>query len=604
MNSERALFGYHGQYLKIDLSKNEYEIISLSNERLEKFIGGIGLATSILLDQRDDHYPALSPESSMVFCFSPLVGSPVTTSAKFAVVSKSPLTQRLNDAMAGSGFAIAGKKTGFDAICITGRASRPSVVLIEQDCINIVDANEFWGLGCHETQNRLLEKFGKQFSFATIGPAGERQVRYATLSHDGRHAGRGGSGAVLGSKNIKAIGVHGAIRTPWANAEKLVAVSKALSKKSLGKATEKYRELGTVENLVTLNRLNALPTRNFQAGKFEQASQFDMSAFSKSAEKTRSSCAACTIGCEHIYKIKNSADTDHSSARLEYENLFALGPLCGISDVETVIQASALCDDYGLDTISTGATIAFVMECVEKGLVDQPIQFGNGDDLLNAIHAIGKRTGFGDLMAEGTMRLSQTIGQGSEKFAPHVKGMEIPGYEPRALKTMALGFAVQTRGADHNRSGAYDADFRGENRFHLDSNSAAAAIETENKAAIFDSMILCKFVRRVFDDFYSEAANILNLMTGWNYDVETLELAAERIIAAKKLYNIRSGWLPEQDRLPDRFFDDSTGEFGEKIDREKFAGAITSYNTQRGWQENGFLSDSLLEQLELAEFNI
>ena len=597
-------FGFHGRYLRIDLSSNRHEVVQLSNDRLKNFIGGIGLATSILLEQHDYQFDALSPESSIVFCFSSLVGSPITTSAKFAVVSKSPLTQRLNDAMAGSSFAIAGKRTGYDAINLTGRAAQPSVVLINNGNIEIVDAGELWGMTCGETERELSKRFGKQYSFATIGPAGENLVRYATISHDGRHAGRGGSGAVLGSKYIKAIGVAGDARTEWADRESLIEASKRLSKKSLGKATEKYRELGTVENLVTLNRLNALPTRNFQAGRFEYAEQFDLSAIAKVADKTRSSCAACTIGCEHIYKVKSSSTKTDHKARLEYENLFALGPLCGIDDIETVIRASSLCDELGMDTISAGATIAFVMECVDKGLLNEPLHFGNSDELLNAIVAIGNRTGFGDEMAEGTMRLSKKIGKGTDKFAPHVKGMEIPGYEPRALKTMALGFAVQTRGADHNRSGAYDADFEiGDRRFQTNARSATDAIETENRAAIIDSMILCKFVRRVFEDFYSEAAELLNWVTGWDYNAKSLNNSANRIVSAKKLYNIYSGWLPEQDQLPDRFFSDSTGEFGEQLDREKFQLAIQSYNTQRGWTEDGFLQKSLLEQLELTEFD-
>ncbi len=547
--------GYHGRYLRVDVGSGEATRIALPADVLRRFIGGSGLGTWLLLREGAATIDPLAAEAALTFVFSPLVGSPLTTSAKFAVVSKSPLTQRINDSLASSAFAIAGKKTGHDAIAIIGRAAQLSVLVIDDGSVRFESAADLAGQPCSETEQRLRQRFGPEFSFAVIGPAGERQVRYATISHDGRHAGRGGSGAVLGSKNIKAIAVRGTQRRDWAFPSELAAFAKDLSTRSFGPATAKYRELGTASNLLVFNRLHALPTRNFQSGSFDDAAALAPETLVQAREKTRDSCAACTIGCEHIYQIRGQeTGNGGQGVRLEYENLFALGPLCGINDPDIVLQASRLCDELGLDTISTGGTIAFAMECVERGLLEQSwLRFGDGEALLQAIHLTGLRDGIGDWLAEGSRRLAERIGNHSIDFAPQVKGLEIPGYEPRALQTMALGFAVGTRGADHNRSGAYEADFSDRvDRRRLTPEAARQAIETEDKAALMDSLILCKFLRGVFSDFYAEAAQMLRLVTGWNVTADELRMTARRIVAAKKLFNIRAGWVPGEDTLPAR----------------------------------------------------
>ena len=240
---------------------------------------------------------------------------------------------------------------------------------------------------------------------------------------------------------------------------------------------------------------------------------------------------ACTIGCEHIYALG-----DEKGVRLEYESLFALGPLCGVGDADAVLRASRLCDDLGIDTISAGGTIAFAMECVERGWLDEPwLSFGSGDAVLRAIELIGRREGVGDLLAEGSRRAAQTIGHHSIAFAPQVKGLEIPGYEPRALQTMALGFAVGARGADHNRSGAYEVDFSDKvDRKHVTVDAVHYAIETEDKAALMDSLVVCKFLRGVFEDFYAEAADMLRLVTGWDATADELRETARRIVRTKR----------------------------------------------------------------------
>jgi aldehyde:ferredoxin oxidoreductase len=573
-------FGYHGCYLRVDVTSGRSERLPLSDAVLRQYIGGSGLGARLLLDEGHSLADPLSPEAPLVFAFSPLVGSPLTTSAKFAVVSRSPLTERFNDSLASSGFALAGKRCGCDAIVVVGRASTLSVLVIDNGETRLEPADDVRGDTCQATEEKLRARLGADYRIASIGPAGERAVRYATISHDGRHAGRGGSGAVLGSKNIKAIAVRGTQPCEWAKPRELTELSRDLSKRSFGPATAKYRELGTATNLLTFNRLGTLPTRNFQSGTFDQAENIAPEQLRVAHARTQASCVACTIGCEHIYSIGTS------SVRLEYESLFALGSLCGVGEGEAVLRASRRCDELGIDTISAGGTIAFAMECVERGLLDEPwLTFGSGDAVLAAINLIGQREGVGQLLAEGSRRAAETIGQGSLAFAPQVKGLEIPGYEPRALQTMALGFAVGARGADHNRSGAYEVDFSEKvDRRNATLASVHHAIETEDKAALMDSLILCKFLRGVFTDFHAEAAGMLQAVTGWDVTADELRETARRIVATKRQVNLLAGWTMEEDTLPERFLDTPlASDPAASLTRERLQELVAEYHRQRGW---------------------
>ena len=569
-------FGYHGCYLRVDVSRGTGEYVPLEDSVLRQYIGGSGLGVRLLLDEGAAHLDPLDPASPLVFAFSPLVGSPLTTSAKFAVVSKSPLTGRINDSLASSGFAIAGKSCGCDAIVIVGRAPTLSVLIIDDAGVRLESAAEHRGASCRETETALKTRLGAGYRVASIGPAGEHLVRYATVSHDGRHAGRGGSGAVLGAKNIKAIAVRGTRRAEWAHPRELTEQSRSLSKRSLGPATAKYRELGTATNLVTFNRFGALPTRNFQSGAFDEVARLSPEELGATRARTRESCVTCTIGCEHIY----------GGVRVEYESLFALGSLCGVSDADAVLRASQRCDALGLDTISTGGTIAFAMECVERGWLDEPwLTFGSGDAMLRAIDLIGAREGLGNVLAEGSRRAAEAIGHNSITIAPQVKGLEIPGYEPRALQTMALGFAVGARGADHNRSGAYEVDFSDKvDRRHITLDAVRHAIETEDKAALMDSLIICKFLRGVLEDFHGEAAEMLRNVTGWDVTADELRDTARRIVSAKRQFNLLAGWTRAEDTLPDRFLNTPLpNDPAASLSRERLGELVTEYHRQRGW---------------------
>jgi aldehyde:ferredoxin oxidoreductase len=591
--------GYFGRALVVDVADATGDVLPLSDEVLRAYIGGAGLGAFLMHRLAPPGVEPLSPQAPLAFCFSPLVGTPLTTSAKFAVVAKSPLTGLLNDALSSSHFAIAGKLTGHDAIVVTGACSEPSVLLVDGDGPRLQPAADLWGLPAADAEARLRARLGKAWRIASIGPAGEQQVKYATVSHDGRHAGRGGLGAVMGAKLLKAVAVRPATKVAPADPRAVLAAARDLRARSFGPATAKYRELGTLANLLAFNAIATLPTRNFQAATFSEAPRLAAEDLAQARAVARDSCASCSIGCEHIYKGAGG-----TQMRVEYENVFALGPLCGVSDPDGVLEASRRCDELGLDTISAGGTIAWAMECAERGLIDAPwLRFGRVDALLRALDEIGARSGLGALLAEGSRAAAAEVGQGSEAFAPHVKGMELPGYEPRALQAMALGLAVNARGADHNRSGAYEADLSGRlDRLAGGPAHVAAAVETEDRAALMDSLILCKFLRGVFAEPYAEWARLLGAVTGWDVDAQELRATARRIVLAKRAFNAREGWTRSDDGLPERLLSQplelASGRVA-ALTRERLDEMIAQYYEARGLDSSGRLEMAQIDDLRL-----
>jgi aldehyde:ferredoxin oxidoreductase len=591
--------GYFGRALVVDLADASSEVLVLPDDVLRGYVGGAGLGTWLMHRLAPPGVDPLGAEAPLAFCFSPLVGTPLTTSAKFAVVAKSPLTGLLNDALASSHFAIAGKLTGHDAIVVRGACAEPSVLLVDGDGARLEPAGDLWGLSAAEAEARLREQLGKAWRVAAIGPAGERLVKYATLSHDGRHAGRGGLGAVLGAKLLKAVAVRAATKVAPADPPGVLAAARDLRARSFGPATAKYRELGTLANLLAFNAIATLPTRNFQAATFAEAPRLSAEDLAEARGVARDSCASCAIGCEHIYKTAGG-----KQMRVEYENVFALGPMCGVSDPDAVLEASGRCDELGIDTISAGGTIAWAMECVERGLIDAPwLRFGDAGALRRAIEEIGAREGLGALLAEGSRAAAAVVGQGSAAFAPHVKGLELPGYEPRTLQAMALGLAVNARGADHNRSGAYEADLSGRHdRLAGGPAHVASAVATEDRAAVMDSLILCKFLRGVFEDPFPEWARLLATVTGWDVDGAELEATARRIVLAKRAFNAREGWTRADDTLPDRFLEEplemASGRRA-SLTRDRLDAMIHGYYEARGLDRSGLLATEQMADLRL-----
>jgi aldehyde:ferredoxin oxidoreductase len=483
-----------------------------------------------------------------------------------------------------------------------------TLLSIEDGDVSYLDAADMGGLSTSETEGRVKERLGAGTRVACIGPAGERLVRFASISNDGgRQASRTGPGAVMGSKNLKAIAFRGTSAVPVHDPEALADIGRDLAVRSLGPATEKYRTLGTMANVSVFNRLGTLPTRNFQQSTFDEAESVSGEVFHEAHFTKNAHCANCTIGCEHIYTSTDKGPS--ATGRVEYESGFALGPLVGVSDPNTVIRASKLCDELGMDTISAGATIAWAMECFQKGvLVDADtggidMTFGGDDTVMALLRLIGERDGLGDLLADGSRIAAQKVRQGSGAWAMHVKGLEMPGYEPRSLQTLALALAVSTRGACHNRSSAYEADFSdGVDRLQAGRERGRITMEGEDFSTVLDSLIWCKFLRKAFHDFYGESAEIYEGITGWPMSPEQLRQAGERINNLKKQFNIREGWTRDDDTLPQRVLQEALPDgvgAGAKITPEDLDMMVSAYYEARGWTAEGNIPDAKLEELGL-----
>ena len=604
------MYGYHGKALVVDLSSGAHRWDNIPEQVLRSFIGGIGLGTYLLYKYCPAGADPLGPDNPLIFAASPLVGSRLTTSSKFAVMTKSPLTGFIGDSLSSSFLATELKKSCGDALIIVGQAETPTLLFIENGVPQFLDAAGLMGLGTFDTEQAVKERLGRQTRVASIGPAGENLVRYASIANDGgRQAGRCGPGAVMGSKTLKALALQGSQTVDVAMPGATHQYSLDLSKRSLGAATEKYRELGTMANVSVFNRLGTLPTRNFRESTFEGAEKVSGEHLHQEHLAKNASCANCTIGCEKI--LVTSDKGKKSKGRMEYESLFALGPLCGVDDPNTVIRAAAICDDLGMDTISAGVTIAWAMECFDKGLLSTndtggiDLSFGNGQAILDILELIGHRKDLGGLLAEGTKMAAERLGGGSSDWAMQVKGLEMPGYEPRSLKTMALGLAVTPRGACHNRSSAYEADFSEQvDRLSVDESRGIIAAESEDFEAVLDSLIWCKFLRKAFNDFYEESAQVYTMITGWDMSLDELKQAGERIHNLKKLFNIREGWSRRDDALPPRTLQEPlpTGVVaGVGLTQEELDYMIAGYYQARGWNDDGSVPDTKLVELGLLD---
>jgi aldehyde:ferredoxin oxidoreductase len=593
----------HGRYLHIDVSAGEAQLINIPDDIHRRFLGGIGLGTWLLNNWCPAGTEPLDPDAPLIFASSPFIGTGLTTASKLAVLARSPQTGFIGDSLTSSYLAITLKRAGIDALVITGARETWSTLVVEDQSIHLQDAEDLLGQAPDVVSDQLRAGLGNTYRVASIGKAGEELVRYAGISNDGRLAGRTGLGAVMGSKRLKAIAVRGTGRLPAAASPgQLALAAKALSRRSLGPETAKYRELGTAANLAFFNKMSLLPSRNFQESRMEGLDALHGEALHATHRTDKNACAACTIGCEHHYALRGNNGDEQKTVRLEYESLYALGPLCGINDPDIVLEASRLCDDLTLDTISAGATIAWAMECRDQGIdlgvpeSDVPA-FGDGDALLRTINLIARREGIGDLLAEGSYKASQKVGQGSEAWALHVKGLELPGYDPRKLPTLALGLAVATRGACHNRSSAYEVDLSDQ----LTPNAAIAArvdaaIHAEDQATVLDSLTLCKFLRHCFDDLPTEAAELFTLVTGFEISGPELLRAGARINTLKKQFNISHGWCLDDDWLPERVLEHREDSM---LNPDWLRLAINTYYEARGWDGFGIPTADTIDQLEL-----
>ena len=549
--------------LSVDLTTQTSQRVELDDATFARVLGGVGLAVELIYDYLVQNglecIDPLGPVNPLVFAAGPFSSTPVPAANKHAIATISPLTGLLNESLSSSHWSATLRRCGLAALVVTGVATDWTLLVVEGNRVRFERADDLLGASAREVtklvRDRLVDRTAR---VCAIGRAGERGVRYAAVENDGRQAGRGGTGAVFGAKRLKAIALRGRGDVAIADAARTAELAAVLRERAVGPATAKYRMLGTGANMRVLERMGQLPTRNFTAATFAGVERVTPE-FAREHRgdylELRAGCAGCPVQCEHMYVRK---DRDRRSAGAsEYESVWAFGPNCGIDSLDAVLDAIALCDREGLDTISTGSTIAFAMECAAHGLIDEnvfgtPLRFGNAEVLAPAIDAIVAGRGFGATLALGVRAAAAAIGGGAERFAMHAKGLELPGYEPRALPTYALRLATCTRGACHNRAATYDIDLRNPGAGIDDAHRATAAVDAENYAMVWDSLVLCKFIRDCFSDFYPEAAALYTAVTGCSLDGDALRASAAHIWERKRAINARLGWIPADDKLPPR----------------------------------------------------
>ena len=605
------MHGYTGKILHVDASTRRTWVEEKSPEFLKKYIGGIGLATRLAYDNLPAGADPLGPENALCFACSSFAGTTVPVGTKHGVAFKSPLTGFIGDSLSGSHFSEMIRRAGWDAIVITGQSPDWTVLWIDDDDVQFIDAAPYMGMGTTEAQEAIRDEMGDEnVRVSSIGPAGENMVRYALIDNDGRQVGRSGAGAVMGSKQIKAIAIRGSHPVTVADPEGLLRETLKVIRTSQGPGTEKYRVLGTPSNVLAMNKIGVLPTRNFSETVFEHAEEVSGEYMHEHYHVKSVGCSGCSIGCEQWAEVKQGK---YKGARigLDYEPLFALGPNCGIGELPPIIKLVQMTDELGMDAMSAGVVVSWAMECYERGILSQEecdgldLHFGNDDAAVALVDKMARRDGIGDLLAEGVKRASERVGKGSEHFAMHIKGLEMPGYDVRSLKTFGMGLAVVARGGCHNRALSYELDIKGvTNRFTAEPGRGKLAMEKENFACVLDCLVLCKFLRNCFEDFGRDVSRIYTMTTGIPLTPEELDAVGERVINLKKAFNIREGWTKADDWLPPRVLEDpipSGPSQGSFITPEELRMMIDDYYEARGWTPDGLIPRSKLIALGLED---
>jgi len=601
--------GYMGKILRADLDNESHRVESLDDKVALLLLGGKGLGIWLLYKSTRAHVDPLSPDNPVIFATGPLTGTSAPNS-RFCLVSKSPATGTVNDSYCGGFFGPELKFAGYDALVVLGQCNKPTVLVIEDGEVRFESAQESWGRSTFDTEAILKKRLGKDFKIVEIGPAGERCSPIAGAFSAGRSAGRGGIGAVMGSKKLKAVAVRGKhpirVHDPQ-NLEKMTWVAyRALRMNEV--TVRSLPEYGTSNILLTMNETGALPTRNFQTGRFKGADRISGEALRETLWKKDFACSiGCTIKCSKIASLESKAYKGTLVDGPDYETVFALGSNCGVDDVEAISYANYLCDLYGIDTISTGNIIGFVMELYEKGMVGRrelegiDATWGSSQALVSLVKKIGEGEGIGAALQSGVRKLSQKY-KGSESFAMHVKGLEMPAYEPRAAQGMGLCYAVSERGACHLRAYTAGAELLGygggADPRAYDRGKVQLAVDRQDEKAVVDSSVLCFFT--LFGMRLKELYQMVVPCTGFNYkDVSELKRLGARVITLARLFNVREGFGRKDDTLPERSLTEPLTEgpsAGQVVHLEQM---LNDYYDLRGWDSNGEPTKETVRELEL-----
>lgn len=567
------MFGLMGKLLRVNLTEGSILQEEIPEEKAKNFLGGRGLGTKYLFDELTPGIDPLGPENKLIFMTGLLTGTPSPSASRYSVVTKSPLTNIWAQSSSGGRWGVDLKQSGFDGIIFEGISERPVYLTIDDEKAELRDATDLWGKNVSETTQLLKERLGDTFNVASIGTAGENLVKYAAIMNDlHRAAGRCGVGAVMGSKRLKAIAVRGTKKIKFAHEKAFQKVAnkqfELLGESMLGAGLQAY---GTTLVLDMVNVCGGLPTRNWQTGVCSFAEEINGEALSEKVLVSPVGCFACPIKCGRNSEIRKGPYAGQKGEGPEYETVGTLGAMCNISDLEAITMAHYLCNDYGLDTISCGSTIAFTMECFEKGILTKEnsegleIAFGDPEVMIALVHKIAKREGIGDLLAEGTRHMAQRLGHGSERFAMNVKGLELPAYDSRGAKITGLAFATANRGGDHITAYIQAPTYlaapflvieESEIQDPLQENPEEAKVvkDLEDALTVFDAAGCCKFMGMALDA--QEWSDIITTLTGWEFGVEEFRKTGERIYNLERAFNVREGLTRADDTLPKRLLEE------------------------------------------------
>ena len=554
--------GYTGKILNIDLEKQSTNIEKTNLSDAKNFIGAKGLGAKILFDRLKKGTNPLSPDNILMFTTGPLTGTASQTSGRGTVVTKSPQTGLYVDSHFGGIFAAEMKKAGWDIIIINNRAKNPVYLVIKDENIEFKDASELWGKECLDTHNTLQEK-ERKIKTAVIGPAGENLVKFSAITIDGhRHAGRGGSGAVMGSKNLKSIALSGSNKIPIHNEDEFRKKAKEVLKQiQENDFVPKRRKFGTPYWVKPINEEGFIPTRNFQEGRFEFAKEINADTMQERIVDGGGACYNCVIACWNKSSIKTGPFKGIKMIGPEYETIALMGSNLGMKSIEDVAYICNVCNEQGMDTISLGGVLGFAIEAFEKGIItkedlnNNSIGWGKPKELAKLIKDIAYRTGkVTDILAEGSKIASERLEKGSEDFAVHVNGLEIPGYDPRGTFGMGLAYATSDRGACHQRAWTVKAELYSPDleRFSF-KDKAQIVKDVQDERAAFFSLVLCDFAPISVEN----CVDMWNLSSGFNHTAESYLECGERIWNIVRLFNLREGHNPYDDRLPERIYKDS-----------------------------------------------
>ena len=590
--------GWVGKIARVNLSTGEIKFEELPQKTAVSYLGGRGLGARILYDEVGPSVEPLSPDNLIIFAAGPLTGTKAPSSSRFSVTTKSPLTGTIFDSNCGGKAGLRLKAAGFDALIISGRAEKPVWLLVDETGIKINDAGKLWGKDVDETTDSLMAQVANPLvaSVACIGPAGENLVRFAAVINDKSKAvGRGGVGAVMGSKNLKAVVTSGDRKQIAADAETLdfiVYEARKVIKQSpitsIGLPT-----YGTTALVRVMDMMGAFPTFNFTECTFEHLNEISGETLRERLFVKQKACWGCPIGCKRETKTKNGVGEGP-----EYESLWALGPECGIHDLEAIADANYLCNRLGLDTRSTGVTIGCAMEMAQKGIIDGGIHFGDAQSLLKTVEDIAYRRRQGDELAEGSRRFAGKYG--AKELAMQAKGMEFPAYEPRAMGVQGLSFATSNRGGCHLRGNMLGPELLGVPKI-VDHSGASGTVGLliyhQHLSAAFDSLGVCKFAGFAVND--ELLARMMTAITGIEFVPQNLHSVGERIWNLERLYNLREGFTNKDDNLPKRFTEEPLKDGPAKGRVVNLAAQLEEYYRYRGWDAQGVPKKEKLNQLGL-----